>query len=73
MGNPDGMKVDEKGNIYSVGVGGIWVISPAGKHLATIIPPEGGPGVGFGDADRKTLYIAGNTTLYRIRLKIPGR
>lgn len=72
-GNPDGMKVDEKGNVYSMGPGGIWILSPAGTHLATIVPPEGGPGVAFGDADGKTLYISGSTTLYRIRLKVAGR
>lgn len=72
-GNPDGMRVDERGNVFSVGPGGIWIVSPAGKHLATIGLPEAAPGFGFGDADRKTLYIGANTTLYRIRLKVAGR
>ncbi len=35
-GAPDGMKVDVEGNIYSAGPGGVWIISPEGKALATI-------------------------------------
>ena len=34
------MKVDEKGNLYSAGPGGVWIFSPDGKHLGTIRLPE---------------------------------
>jgi sugar lactone lactonase YvrE len=34
------MKTDEKGNLYVSGPGGLWIISPDGKHLGTIIGPE---------------------------------
>ena len=70
-GSPDGMKVDQKGNIYSAGPGGVWVFSPAGKHLGTIKPGEKVANCNWGD-DGKTLYITASTSLYRIRLKIPG-
>src|SRR6185437_15902512 len=33
MGPPDGLRVDKKGNIWSSGPGGVWIISPEGKHL----------------------------------------
>src|SRR5581483_1747907 len=36
----DGMKVDQKGNLYVSGPGGLWIISPEGKHLGTILGPE---------------------------------
>jgi len=36
----DGMKIDEKGNLYVSGPGGLWIISPEGKHLGTIVGPE---------------------------------
>jgi gluconolactonase len=36
----DGMKIDQKGNLYVSGPGGLWVISPEGKHLGTIVGPE---------------------------------
>lgn len=71
-GNPDGMKFDAKGNLYSVGPGGIWVFSPEGKHLGMIVPPEFAPGFTFGDSDGKTLYMAASTRLARIRLNVAG-
>ena len=70
-GLPDGMKVDQKGNIYSAGPGGVWIISPEGKRLGTIKPGEKVANCNWGD-DGKTLYITASTSLYRIRLKIPG-
>lgn len=71
-GNPDGMKFDAKGNLYSVGPGGIWVFAPDGKHLGMIVPPEFAPGFTFGDSDGKTLYMAASTRLARIRLNVAG-
>ena len=71
-GNPDGMKFDAKGNLYSVGPGGIWVFSPEGRHLGLIVPPEFAPGFAFGDADGKSLYMAASTRLTRIRVNNSG-
>jgi gluconolactonase len=71
-GLPDGMKLDQKGNIYSAAPGGVYIISPEGKHLGTIKMPEKTANLNWGGADARTLYIAASTSLYRIRLKIPG-
>jgi len=71
-GGPDGIRVDRKGNIYGAGPGGVWIISPQGKHLATIRVPEIVSNVAWGDSDGKTLYITASTSLYRIRLLVPG-
>jgi len=71
-GLPDGMKLDQKGNIYSAAPGGVYIISPEGKHLGTIKMPEKTANLNWGGADRRTLYITASTSLYRIRLKIPG-
>jgi gluconolactonase len=71
-GNPDGMKFDARGNLYSVGPGGIWVFAPDGRHLGTIVPPEFAPGFTFGDADGKTLYMAASSRLARVRLLNAG-
>lgn len=71
-GLPDGMKIDQQGNIYSAGPGGVWIISPEGKHLGTLKMPERVANCNWGDADGKTLYITASTSLYRIRLKIAG-
>ncbi|HJU46977.1 MAG TPA: SMP-30/gluconolactonase/LRE family protein, partial [Gaiellaceae bacterium] len=40
-GIPDGMKCDERGNIWVTGPGGVWVISAAGEHLGVVEVPEG--------------------------------
>lgn len=68
----DGIKVDQKGNLYVSGPGGLWVISPEGKHLGTIITPKHAHNFAWGDADGKTLYLCARSGLYRIRLNIPG-
>ncbi len=71
-GVTDGLRVDTKGNLYETAPGGVWIISPEGKHLGTIRAPEVSTNVGFGDADKKTLYIAARTGIYKIRVNTPG-
>ena len=71
-GNTDGMKVDRSGNIYFSGPGGVWIVSPQGKHLGTIMTPERVANIAFGDADSKTLYMVGGRSLWRIRVNTPG-
>jgi gluconolactonase len=71
-GLPDGMKLDEKGNVYAAGPGGVWVFSPAGKHLGTIKLPEIPANCNWGD-DAKSLYITAQTGLYRIKLAVAGQ
>jgi gluconolactonase len=68
----DGMKVDQKGNLYVSGPGGLWILSPEGKHLGTIVGPEHPHNFAWGDDDGKTLYLCAKTGLYRIRLNISG-
>jgi gluconolactonase len=68
----DGLKVDVQGNVYASGPGGLWIISPEGKHLGTIVGPEHPHNLAWGGDDRKTLYLAAQTGLYRITLQIPG-
>ncbi len=71
-GGTDGMKVDRNGNVYCTGPGGVWIMSPTGKHLGTILLPEPATNLAFGDADYKTLYITDRRSLVKIRLKTPG-
>jgi gluconolactonase len=68
----DGIKVDQKGNLYVSAPAGLWVISPEGKHLGTIITPRHAHNMAWGDADGKTLYLCARSALYRIRLNIAG-
>jgi gluconolactonase len=71
-GVPDGMKVDTEGNIYSAGPGGIWIISPEGKPLGTIVVPGRTSNVAWAGPDRKTLYITGSEGIFRVHLKVAG-
>lgn len=69
---PDGMKVDTKGNVYVTGPGGVWIISPQGKHLGTIIESHRPANLAFGGNDGKTLFITSRPGLYRIPLQVSG-
>jgi gluconolactonase len=71
-GAPDGMKIDIKGNIYSAGPGGVWIFSPEGKHLGTLLIPERVGNLAWGGAENRTLYITASTSVYRVELKVPG-
>ena len=68
----DGVKVDVRGNLYVSGPGGLWILSPEGKHLGTIVGPEHPHNLAWGDEDGRTLYLTAQTGLYRVRLKIEG-
>jgi gluconolactonase len=68
----DGLKVDVNGNVYASGPGGLWILSPEGKHLGTISGPEHPHNMAWGGEDNRTLYLAAQTGLYRIHLNIAG-
>jgi len=72
-GNPDGIKVDIEGNVYTGGSGGIWVVDPKGKKLGRIV--HGQPAttnIGFGGEDWKTLFFTSRTMMGSVNVKIPG-
>jgi len=70
-GYPDGIKIDTRGNLYSAGPGGVWIFTPEGKHLGTIVVPEMVGNLNWG-GDGKTLYITASTSVYRIALNARG-
>jgi gluconolactonase len=67
------MKVDQQGNIYCTGPGGVWIINSSGKYLGRILMPEMPSNFAWGDPDWKTLYITARTSIYRIKLLVPGK
>ena len=71
-GGPDGMKVDQQGNLYCPGPGGMWVIDNTGKHLGTIPVAEVPANCAFGQTDFKTLYLTARKSLYSVEVKVPG-
>ena len=68
----DGIKVDQEGNLYVCGPGGVWILSPQGHALGTIQGPEIPHNLAWGDQDAQTLYMTAITGIYRMRLNIPG-
>jgi sugar lactone lactonase YvrE len=74
IGRPDGMKLDQQGNLYVTGNTdhGVWVYDPQGTLLGFIGVGEPPTNCAFGDDDWKTLYVTARTSVYRVRLKVPG-
>ncbi len=69
---PDGMSIDELGNLYFAGRGGIWIVSPAGEQLEMIPVPVFASNVTFGGNDGRELYITGQDKLYRLDMEVRG-
>jgi gluconolactonase len=65
-GAPDGMKCDEKGNIWVTAPAGLWVYSPAGKLVGKIAIPEFAANLHWGGPDWRTLFITASTSLYAL-------
>jgi gluconolactonase len=72
-GAPDGMKIDSAGNLYCCGPGGIHVFDPGANCLGVIRTPEVAANFCWGDDDMRSMFITASTSVYRIRVKVPGR
>jgi len=70
-GIPDGIRVDEKGNLY-VAAEKIEVYSPEGKPLGSVSIQETPSNCAWGDGDFGTLYVTARTSVYRVRLNVKG-
>ena len=70
-GLPDGLAVDQAGNLFATGPGGVVVLNANGKHLGTIDTGEATANCKFGD-DGATLYITADMYLCRIKLTTKG-
>ena len=70
-GLPDGMAIDQKGNLWATGPGGVLIISPDGKLLGRILMSRPTANCAFGD-DGSTLYITSNDFLCRVKTKTCG-
>lgn len=71
-GVADGMKLDSAGNLYCCGSGGIHVFDPAGGRRGIIRLPEVAANFAWGGAALTDLFITARTSLYRLRMQIPG-
>ena len=71
-GVPDGMKTDERGNVYCTGHGGVWVISPDGELLGVIETPEIPANVAWGGTDGLTMFVCATRSLYAVPMRVRG-
>ena len=71
-GNPDGMAVDEFGDLYVTGGGGVRVVTPEGTLLGTIEIPESATNCKFGGADGRSLFVTAPPRVYRVAMKVKG-
>lgn len=71
-GAPDGMKIDQAGNIYCCGPGGIHIFAPDAACLGVIRMPEYTANFCFGEDDLRSLYVTASTSVYRLRVNTPG-
>jgi gluconolactonase len=71
-GDPDGMKVDIKGNLYCTGPGGLLIFNSEGKYLGTIILPELPTNCAFGGKDGKTLFVTARKQVFKVDLIVEG-
>lgn len=71
-GLADGMKYDSAGNLYCTGPGGIHLFDGEGQHLGVIKVPQSAANFAFGDDDLRSIFITASTSLYRVRVKVPG-
>jgi gluconolactonase len=72
-GVPDGMKVDVEGRIFCTGPGGTWVFAPDGRKLGIIRTPEVPANLAFGGPDLRTLFLTARTSIYTLRVRVPGQ
>jgi len=72
-GIPDGLKVDSQGRVYCTGPGGIWVVAPDGRRVGIIRFPEQAVNFAFGGPDLRTLFCCAHTSVYTLRVKVPGQ
>jgi gluconolactonase len=72
QGAPDGLKIDSQENLYCCGPGGIHVFGPDQTCLGVIRVPEVSANFAWGDDDLCSLFITASTSLYRVRVKVPG-
>jgi gluconolactonase len=77
-GVPDGMKCDERGNVWVCGPGGVWVYSPRGELIGKVRVPELVGNLAWGNsltggADWRTLYLTATHSVYAVETRIGPR
>jgi gluconolactonase len=69
---PDGLRLDQAGNVWVACLQGVEIFSPQGQRIAGIELPERPANLVFGDADGKSVYICARSSVYRVRSDLAG-
>ena len=69
-GNPDGMKVDERGNLWCTARGGVWILAPSGDLLGIIETPEVTANLAWGGDDWRSLFLCTSTSLHVLETRV---
>ena len=72
-GVPDGMKCDQRGNVWVTAPGGVWVYAPSGDLLGKVRVPEKVANLAWGGPDFHTLFLTATHSVYRIETKVGPR
>jgi gluconolactonase len=68
----DGMKLDERGNVWVTGPGGVCVFAPDGEQIGTVEVPENVGNLNWGGPNWDVLFIPASTSVYRVQCKVAG-
>lgn len=71
-GVPDGLKLDEAGNIFCTGPGGIWMWNSDEEPVGVLELPELPANLGWGGVDNRTMFVTARTSVYSLRVETPG-
>jgi gluconolactonase len=71
-GFPDGMRLDERGNIYVGALDGVHIINPKGKLIGKILLPKQTANLTFGGEDNNILFICSSDSVWAIKLNTKG-
>ncbi len=71
-GVPDGLRLDEMGNLWISSARGVEVHAPDGTHLGVIHVPEPVANLTFGGTKRNRLFITATTSVYAVYTAVRG-
>jgi gluconolactonase len=70
-GVPNGIRLDEKGNLY-IAARHLLIYTAAGKLIRRVELPDPPSNVAFGEADLESLFVTSRSMVYRIRVPVKG-
>ena len=72
-GGPDGMKCDQRGNVWVTGPGGVWIYAPSGELIGKLHIPEVVANLAWGGPELRTLFVTAIHSVYRLTTKVGPR